>query len=279
MQDENLGNQHSEDQRPFGEVKNQIFSGKPEKSINKEKPDEHIFPIVVHVYSEHPLGEMTIRQAVISDPGLSLAGEVLPEYQLPQEKDVHRVLVLDIVSVAHWEDVLIRWRRPIDRVVALISTQRKSNAEQLKAIYLGVAGMVEMSSDLTQELSSAIHAVAAGKLWIHHDILAEYARGATPLLQQLSMSHRCFTCREGQVLRLLFLGHTNKEIGAALAISERTVKFHVSNILQKLQIDNRKELMRRNTADGFTYRDLVSWKNAKGEIGSPDQQSSLRQNS
>jgi DNA-binding NarL/FixJ family response regulator len=50
------------------------------------------------------------------------------------------------------------------------------------------------------------------------------------------------TARERQVLQLLMRGLANKEISSALEISERTVKFHVSNILIKLQLEDRREL-------------------------------------
>ena len=49
------------------------------------------------------------------------------------------------------------------------------------------------------------------------------------------------TAREMDVLRLLAPGQTNKEIATALAIAERTVKFHVSSILGKLGAANRAE--------------------------------------
>jgi DNA-binding NarL/FixJ family response regulator len=50
------------------------------------------------------------------------------------------------------------------------------------------------------------------------------------------------TAREAQALQLLMRRLTNKEISSALGISERTVKYHVSNILSKLQLEDRRGL-------------------------------------
>ena len=48
-----------------------------------------------------------------------------------------------------------------------------------------------------------------------------------------------FTEREREVLHLLVSGHSNKEIGAALGIEERTVKMHVAKLLRKAGVTNR----------------------------------------
>ena len=49
------------------------------------------------------------------------------------------------------------------------------------------------------------------------------------------------TAREREVLRLVAIGHANKQIANELSVSERTIKFHVSSILGKLGARNRTE--------------------------------------
>jgi DNA-binding NarL/FixJ family response regulator len=53
------------------------------------------------------------------------------------------------------------------------------------------------------------------------------------------------TDRETEVLQLLVKGLTNREIAGVLHISERTVKFHVSSLLTKLEVENRTEAVSR----------------------------------
>ena len=68
---------------------------------------------------------------------------------------------------------------------------------------------------------------------------------ATRLLDRFSRrpapAQETLTERELDVLRLLARGSANKEIGAALHISESTVKTHVANIFQKLDVSDRTE--------------------------------------
>ena len=57
--------------------------------------------------------------------------------------------------------------------------------------------------------------------------------------------------RETEVLELLARGKTNKEIAALLSITERTVKFHVSAIFEKLGVTNRTEAVTKAAREGL----------------------------
>jgi two-component system, NarL family, response regulator NreC len=59
------------------------------------------------------------------------------------------------------------------------------------------------------------------------------------------------TTREGQVLRLLALGYTNREVGTLLHISVRTAEFHRKNIQRKLNLTSRSQLVAHALANGL----------------------------
>ena len=65
------------------------------------------------------------------------------------------------------------------------------------------------------------------------------------------LPEEALTGREGEVLRLLGLGLSNKEVGARLGISEHTAKFHVASVLAKLGAHNRAEAVRRGIRRGL----------------------------
>ena len=100
------------------------------------------------------------------------------------------------------------------------------------------------------ELIAALQRVAAGEMHVPLPVLRRLAaqRTAPPI-----------TAKERDVLTRIAAGQANKEIGAELGISEDTVKRHVSNILQKLEVNDRAqaavEAIRRgivHVGDGFT---------------------------
>ena len=84
----------------------------------------------------------------------------------------------------------------------------------------------------TKPLLETIRAVNAGTYRLPAELAAKLAQRRTA--PQLS-------AREREVLELIVRGRSNKEIGSALGVAENTVKNHVRNILEKLQLRSRME--------------------------------------
>lgn len=94
-----------------------------------------------------------------------------------------------------------------------------------------------------EELSAAVHALSQGLIVGPSTLLFESENGV--------LSQGPLTDRESEVLGLLSRGLANKQIAAALGISEHTVKFHVSSIYQKLNVTNRTEAVREGLRGGW----------------------------
>jgi NarL family two-component system response regulator LiaR len=93
------------------------------------------------------------------------------------------------------------------------------------------------------DLVEAIRAVHRGEARLHPDIarklMEQVAQQASPLRQS---QFEDLTEREREVINLVAKGRSNQEIANELVISEKTVKTHVSNILGKLQLEDRTQL-------------------------------------
>jgi DNA-binding NarL/FixJ family response regulator len=104
-------------------------------------------------------------------------------------------------------------------------------------------GIVKMSENFREELPTAVREILAGNLWAPADAVAEYVRCSSLLLEKQIHPDLALTARENQILQLVIRRFCNKEIANVLGISERTVKFHVSNIFTKLGVKNRRSLL------------------------------------
>jgi len=107
----------------------------------------------------------------------------------------------------------------------------------------GIDGFVTLHKRWKTELPKAALALLRGRLWVPSEVLLAFVKQMKTVLDRQLLAGQTLTAREGQVLQLLFRHLTNKEIAHQLNISERTARFHVSNVLSKLGLENRRSLV------------------------------------
>ncbi len=120
------------------------------------------------------------------------------------------------------------------RILALSAYQDERYVQAMLAA--GAVGYL-LKDEAPGVIVAAVQAAARGQGWFSPAIAAQvgaWMRGERQGLASL-------TEREREVLQLVVAGKTNKEIALALAVAERTVEFHVTNILGKLSLASRVE--------------------------------------
>jgi DNA-binding NarL/FixJ family response regulator len=128
---------------------------------------------------------------------------------------------------------------PLTRVVVL--TISDQDEDVMNAILAGACGYLMKDSSI-QDLMQGIRAAAVGESLISPHIAAKVLQRmrATGTNEQDAATIRAeLSDREIEVLKLIANGKDNAQIAGELHISPKTVKNHISNILMKLQIDNR----------------------------------------
>ncbi len=127
------------------------------------------------------------------------------------------------------------------RLIALVHP-RFSRSEMLELFLRGLRGLVPLASDFDQQLVSAVHSVNQGYEWMPSAVRESFQEVRDTLLRTQLSPPESLTGREYQVLLMVLRGLTNKQIGAALGITSRTAKFHVANLLAKLDCRSRTNL-------------------------------------
>jgi DNA-binding NarL/FixJ family response regulator len=128
---------------------------------------------------------------------------------------------------------------PLTRVVVL--TISDQDEDVMNAILAGACGYLMKDSSI-QDLMQGIRAAAVGESLISPHIAAKVlqrVRATGTNEADAAMIRAELSDREIEVLKLIANGKDNAQIAADLHISPKTVKNHISNILMKLQIDNR----------------------------------------
>jgi DNA-binding NarL/FixJ family response regulator len=132
----------------------------------------------------------------------------------------------------------IRAADPRARIIVLTSFSDDSRV--FPAIRAGATGYL-MKDVSPRELARAIRLAQAGESLLHPDVARRLMEQVTHGGEGSPAGAARLTERETEVLGLIGRGRSNKEIARDLVLSEKTVKTHVSNILQKLQLSDRTQ--------------------------------------
>ncbi len=204
--------------------------------------------LLVQVITSHPYLMSGLLRALSSD-GLirsRLSKVCWTDPRSPTELGQPCVFAIDSCTIA--EDLgklcrRLRTKCPGSKFVVLTPPDKMNDQELLRLLYIGVDGAVSLGNSLDEELPRALRKIFEGGVWFPSHLVMAYVRYVNETLDLQLVSEGVLTARESQVLGMVVRQMPNREIASALEISERTVKFHVSNILSKLQSRNRDSLL------------------------------------
>jgi DNA-binding NarL/FixJ family response regulator len=136
---------------------------------------------------------------------------------------------------------VVRACAPAVRIVML--TVSEAERDLLDAVAAGAVGYLVKSTP-PDELRAALERAASGEPVFSPTLAALVLGEFRSLARQTGGGAETLTAREREVLQCVARGHTYREIGGELFIAEKTVENHVRNILAKLHLSRRHELIR-----------------------------------
>ncbi len=154
------------------------------------------------------------------------------------------LLDLELPTVGGLETIpKLRDARPQSKI--LILTAYDTDERVMGALRAGAQGYLLKGAPL-EEITRAIRAVHAGGSYLDPRIASKVVGALDPRRRPRTLSGR-----EREVLRLVAAGQATKQIARALGITERTVKFHVTSIFNKLSAENRAQAVALATRRGL----------------------------
>src|SRR5437016_2509428 len=120
------------------------------------KAQSNVIPPVVSVCSLHPLAAQILRDAIIVAGTREFETRVLTTFQELQPQERGELLFLDGCCDNDWPKPALRWQRNGGRVIVLLSAKAAHPGRQLRALFLGVKGVIVPSGNWQNEVHHAI---------------------------------------------------------------------------------------------------------------------------
>jgi NarL family two-component system response regulator LiaR len=213
-------------------------------------------PIRVLIADDHAIVREGLRSLLETESGMELVGEAADGDEVVAKARVLQpdVILLDLM-MPRLDGVAalgaIKRDEPDARVLVL--TSFAEDEQVFAAIKMGALGYLLKDSS-PQELLQAIREVARGESSLHPTIARKVLRELSRP-RELPPTPDPLTARELEVLRLVAQGFSNQEIAERLALSERTARTHVSQILAKLHLANRTQAALYALREGLARAD------------------------
>ena len=210
----------------------------------------------VLIVDDHSLFRKGIKGVLSADPYFEVVGEAdSGQDAIEQAGNLRPDIVLMDINMPECNGVeatkLINEGYPQIKIVML--TVEEDDNFLFTAIKNGAQGYLLKNLE-PEELITHLKGIMRGEAPISKSmaskVLLEFANIAKAPKEGL-VDRRTLSFREKEVLKMVVKGATNKEIGVELCISENTVRNHLSNILEKLQLENRVQAAAYATREGI----------------------------
>ncbi len=204
--------------------------------------------IRILIADDHAIFRDGLRRLLEAEPGLRVIGEAADgEEAVKLARQLKPdILLLDLAMPrTPGLEALRELGASATPVRTLLLTAAIERPQILEALQLGARGVV-LKESATQLLLRGIRAVMEGQYWVGKDSVSDLVktlRDLSPGTPEDSRKKKFgLTPRELEIVSAIVAGYNNRDIAQKFAISEQTVKHHLTNVFDKLGVSSRLEL-------------------------------------
>jgi len=202
--------------------------------------------IRVLIADDHIIVRSGLRLLLEAEPDIDVVGEALDGNEALSlvEKHLPDVVLMDI-SMPGMDglEATRRIKAGWPEIKVLVLTMHRSDEYFFEMLKAGASGYILKGAE-TSELIQAVRVVGRGEVFLYPTMAQKLVKDYLNFVQWGEESGSSLSPREKEILTLLAEGYSNKEIAEKLVISPSTIHSHRSNLMTKLGLNNRRELIR-----------------------------------
>jgi DNA-binding NarL/FixJ family response regulator len=197
-------------------------------------------PVRIAVIDDHPLCRAGTIQFLTQIGGFEIVGEgatAVDAVEIAQQRSPD-VILLDLQLPGGGIAAIENIGRDCPDVRTIVLTVSEDPQDVASALAAGARGYILKGSS-GPDVVETVHAIARGNSYVAPNLAARILVNKAQIEAVTQSNPHDFTSREEEIFALVSQGLSNKEIARRLNCTERTVKHHMTNIMQKLNVRNR----------------------------------------
>ena len=213
-------------------------------------------PLRILIADDHATVRQGLKLLIDSQPDMGVVGEAADGDGVLRQAEALKpdVIVIDISMPGMNGLIATRTLKRAQPSVSIVALTRHDDETYLDELLRAGASGYVLKQSPPIEFLQAIRVAAAGGIYLDPAMTSRVADGLLARHAEVASQPRAtLSERESEVLRLIAVGHSNKEVATQLKFSVKTVEVHKANAMRKLGLTGRVDVIRYGVLQGWLY--------------------------
>jgi two-component system response regulator NreC len=201
--------------------------------------------IRVLIADDHTIVRSGVRLLLEAEPDIEVVGEALDGLEaISLAEALHPDVILMDIAMPGMDglEATVHIKNSLPDTYVLVLTMHRTDDYFFEMLDAGASGYI-LKGAQTEELINAVRVVNRGEIFLYPSVASKLVENYLSRNEGADNPDLALSQREKQILKLLADGYSNKEIADKLVISPSTVHSHRSNLMNKLGLNTRHELV------------------------------------